>query len=383
MHIIQIGQYPLNPTLIRGGVESSIYGLVGELAESINQVTVIDIPRLNGFDTLETISGVRVYRFRNNGKRQKDSSKRIPDIIEVVSRLKPSICHIHGTSIFCSNLLKALNSKGFSTIITVHGLARVEKKKALFQHISLKNIYQFITHSFAEMRILSTVEQAIVDTGYVKDMVAHYGIARLPQMEIIPQGINERFFHLSCSRSSRDLLSVGAFTKRKGHLFLIKAFEILCQRVSDVHLTICGSLSDREYYLAIKEYVYGSACRDHITLQTDISREELYSMYTNAHVFALHSQEESQGIALVEAMAVGLPIVSTRVGGIPYVVSHGITGLLSDYGDIVSFADSLERVFQSDDYWGFLSKNCRSASSIYNWNSIANRVVEVYHSIIQ
>lgn len=53
-------------------------------------------------------------------------------------------------------------------------------------------------------------------------------------------------------------------------------------------------------------------------------------------IYALRSQEESQGIALVEGMAAGLPVVSTRVGGILYVINDGIMGLLSDYGDFLN-----------------------------------------------
>ena len=106
-------------------------------------------------------------------------------------------------------------------------------------------------------------------------------------------------------------------------------------------MTVCGIVSDKAYFKDVVEYVKASPCKDKISLLTNLPKDQLLTLYKQAHVFALHSQEESQGIVFAEAMAVGLPVVATNVGGIPYVVENGVTGLLSSYGDIDGLEYSL------------------------------------------
>ena len=96
----------------------------------------------------------------------------------------------------------------------------------------------------------------------------------------------------------------------------------------------------------------------------------------------MHSQEESQGIVFAEAMAVGLPVVSTKVGGIPYVVSHGETGLLAEYEDVEAFAINMSMLLQNNALYDLMSKNGKIDSKNYLWDSIAKRIIDVYSTLI-
>ena len=379
MIIIQIGQFPLSPDIIRGGVESSVYGLASEQSRS-HSVLVFDIPRFNGLDSIERMGEMTVYRFRNNGRHQKDASARIPEMMRIITSLRPTICHLHGTSPFNWKIYKALRRKGIPVVVTVHGLNNIEKKKSLKAHFSLKVLYQLIVQSGAERRILNSAKEVIVDTAYVEETIRKYHLSSFPHMTVIPQGIQDFYFHMHCSNDSREVLSVGAISKRKGHLFLIQSFEKLCDRMPNVHLTICGSMAESDYFFRIKEYLNSSPVKDRVSIITDAPKDELVNLYHKAHLFALHSQEESQGIALAEAMATGLPIVSTNVGGIPDVVSHGMSGLLIDFGDIGSFTDALEHLFSSQDDWIEMSRNCCKVAQKYSWKTISEAVSVVYNS---
>ena len=197
-------------------------------------------------------------------------------------------------------------------------------------------------------------------------------------MVIIPQGIQQDYFKLSCSSVSRTILSVGSISQRKGHYYLIKAFSIVASKLKDVKLTICGVLADEKYYNYLVDLISTLPCKDRIELKTDVSKDELLDLYCNARIFALHSQEESQGIVFAEAMAAGLPIVATRVGGIPFVVSEGQTGFLSNYGDIHSFSQSIIRLFSSDDEWSKMSLSCREMANNYSWSRIARAIYVEY-----
>ena len=140
-------------------------------------------------------------------------------------------------------------------------------------------------------------------------------------------------------------------------------------------------MADESYYNELIKFISNLDCKERIGIFPNLPIDSIYKMYNQAHIFALHSQEESQGIVFAEAMAAGLPIAATRVGGIPYVVSEGKTGLLSEYGDIGSFSKALSTLLSSDSTWSQLSSNCLDAAPIYSWEFIANRVERLYSTL--
>jgi glycosyltransferase involved in cell wall biosynthesis len=380
MRIVQIGPFPVDRSLIRGGVESSVYGLAQEQAKT-SSVFVIDVPRLDIKDSVEEYERLTVYRFRNPGPHQKDSKRRVKSIIKVISGIRPEICHIHGTGEFSRAVWIALKEAGFPLMLTVHGLVGVEKKKALKQHFSWKLLYQYIIQRKCERELLSAQRTIIVDTEYVAEAIKNYHLSRTPRMAIIPQGINEHFYEINGSSSSRTILSVGSISKRKGHHLLIQSFSKAAERLKDIKLVICGAMADRSYYQSLQKLATDSHCQERISLQADLPKEEVFEQFSNAHVFALHTQEESQGIVFAEAMATGLPIVSTRVGGVPFVVSEGENGFLTEYGDVSGFARALVEVMSLGDYWYEISSKSKKASKEYSWTSIAEKVSVEYLKI--
>lgn len=381
MRVIQIGSFPVSDQLISGGVESSIYGLALEQAKG-QDVFVFDFPRREFEDCIETIGALTIYRYRNKGAHNKDAIGRIPEIVEQMLKLNPSVCHIHGTSLFSWKVFDALNGKGIPTMLTVHGLVKEEKRKSLKNRFSFKTLYQLWTQTSAERKLLQSTSNAIVDTQYVVDQIGRYRLRSKPKLTVIPQGIDDVFFDLSCSRDSRMILSVGVFSPRKGHLLTIQAFERVSKQIPHATLTICGIVSDEAYFKEVEEYVKASPCKDKISFLTNLPKDQLLTLYEQAHVFALHSQEESQGIVLAEAMAVGLPVVATNVGGIPYVVDNGETGLLSDYGDVSAFSRSLQILMTDCERWKVMSDNCRKTASYYSWTNIASSVIKLYDKAI-
>lgn len=380
MRIVQIGPFPIDRLLIRGGVEASVYGLATEQAKT-SSVYVIDIPRLESKDSIENSDGLTVYRFHNPGTHQKDSIRRIKDIAEIVHGIKPDICHVHGTGVFSYALIKELKAS-VPLMLTVHGLLGIEKKKALKEHFSFKLIYQFITQNRCERKLLSAQKTIIVDTEYVAETIKKYHLSRTPRMVVIPQGINDDFYSLECSPTSRTVLSVGSISKRKGHHLLIQAFSLAAEELKDIRLVICGVMADRSYYQSLQSLSGSTHCGDRIVIKSDLQKKDILDYYRNAHVFALHTQEESQGIVFAEAMAAGLPIVSTRVGGVPFVVMDGESGYLTDYGDVEGFAHALIKVFSMRDGWSAMSEKCKQLSRKYSWAMIAEKIESEYFKTI-
>lgn len=386
MNIVQVGPYPLSAECIRGGVESSVFGLAKELARS-HVVDVFDYPRLAGNDTVERQGSLTIHRYKNPGKYNQDAIDRGKEMFRDIVALHPDIVHIHGTGNFSGILYSTIKAYGIPVLLTVHGLLHVEKKNALRKHPSLKHLYQLIVQSRAEFEVLNKAQHIIVDTEYVSKQIeqlhAQKKISNLPWMYVIPQGIQSQYLFLSPQPTKEPIvLSVGSISQRKGHLFLIKAFEKVHSKIPPARLIIAGSLAEEAYLSKMREEITKCRLQDSVDILTNIPQEELLRNYQTASIYALHSQEESQGIALVEALAAGLPVVSTMVGGIPYVVKDGETGLLSVYSDIDSFARHMIRLLEDKDLRDKMAKSAREIAQNYSWKNIVQAIETVYNRVI-
>ncbi|TIM61205.1 MAG: colanic acid biosynthesis glycosyltransferase WcaL, partial [Mesorhizobium sp.] len=102
--------------------------------------------------------------------------------------------------------------------------------------------------------------------------------------------------------------------------------------------------------LALQSRIDAAGLSDRVTLLGALKQEEVMAYLARAGVFALPSVVTARGdrdgipVALMEAMAVGLPVVSTRVSGIPELVEHGSSGLLAEPGDAKELAQCIERL---------------------------------------
>ena len=381
MKIIQIGSYPLDVSCIKGGVEASVYGLAQKLGEQ-HQVSVFDVPRVGINDFLEISGNVIVRRFTNKGKNNIFALLRIFSIIKKIKQEKPDICHIHGSNLFSFFLWLFLKISKIKVIVTIHGLIHVEQHNSWQKKRSVTNFIKLFYQSISEFLLLSLCKEIIVDTAYVELKIREYKkqrkIFRTPHCHIIPQGISDVFFELENNAKHNHVLSVGAIGRRKGHLLLIEALAVVKKEIHNVKLTIAGSLHDKNYYVKIKEKIKEFNLEDNIQIKENIPLEKLLELYKENTIFALHSEEESQGIVFCEAMAVGLSIVATNVGGISYVVENEKNGLLSSFGNIEDFACNIISLLKDDVLRNKMKEINKTEAIKYAWKNISDKILSLY-----
>lgn len=143
------------------------------------------------------------------------------------------------------------------------------------------------------------------------------------------------------------VLSVGRLVEKKGHDTLVRAAGLLRDRGVDVRLRIVGEGAE---WSRLQRLVHELDVDDRVTFTGPLSEAEVRSEYERAHVFALACRElengDRDGIpnVLLEAMAYGLPIVSTQCGGILEAVEDGRSALLAEPDDAEGLADRLAEI---------------------------------------
>lgn len=139
----------------------------------------------------------------------------------------------------------------------------------------------------------------------------------------------------------RRLLFVGRLARVKGWGVLIESIALIRDSVADVHLTIVGDGPDRA---VIEAEIHRRGLDQHITLVGYQTESEVAHHLSETDVFVLPSFAEGVPVVLMEAMASGVPAVTTRIAGIPELIADGSEGTLVAPGDVRAFAAAVNEL---------------------------------------
>jgi glycosyltransferase involved in cell wall biosynthesis len=110
---------------------------------------------------------------------------------------------------------------------------------------------------------------------------------------------------------------------------------------------------------------------------------ELARTYRKARIFALPSLYETFGLAVLEAMATGLPVVATRVGGIPELVEEGRNGVLVNPREHEALAEAIIKLLSDLELSSRISKRNAIKAKQYSWKNIAEKIEGVYKELCE
>ncbi len=146
--------------------------------------------------------------------------------------------------------------------------------------------------------------------------------------------------HLNLETKEKYILAVGRLSKSKGHSCLIQAFNKLLESNQDLRLIIVGDGEEREN---LKNLAVQLNIADKITF-TGFQKNNLIPLWLNsADIFILPSQLEGTPNILLEAMACGLPVIATKVGGVEEIIKNQLNGLLIEPNSIMEIENAIEQ----------------------------------------
>ena len=180
--------------------------------------------------------------------------------------------------------------------------------------------------------------------------------------------------------SWKTILTVGRVSRLKRHDLILAAFEAIAGADPDLHLVCVGDRDRHEenWWQALQEKTGRSAYSDRIHWIGKV--DDVRPWYRAAAVMVLASDHESFGRVLVEAMSVGLPVVATRVGGIPEIIRHGQDGLLVPAGEAGPIARSLQTILSDSDLRQRLVESGRMRSERFDRRLLAEKIIQLFDS---
>ena len=179
-----------------------------------------------------------------------------------------------------------------------------------------------------------------------------------------PAGPKKDFFDIEPKFKKRQLLAVGRFVNKKAPHLTLLAFQKVLLEMPDTNLVMAG---DGPLLNTCKDLVNALNMQKSVSFVGKISPEQHKELLKESYMFVQHSKVAASGdsegtpVAILEASAAGLPVISTIHAGIPDVIIDGITGLLSEEHDIDTMANNMVRLLDNPD----LAKQMGTAGKEY------------------
>ncbi len=193
---------------------------------------------------------------------------------------------------------------------------------------------------------------------------------------VVPNGVADEWFEAVAPPPdpAADLLFVGRLDEQKGVDVLLRA--LASKTMAGVSVRLVGTGPRERAYHRMAEDL---GIADRVDFSGHRSHRRIRELVTRSRVFVLPSRRESYGMAILEAMAAGLPVVSTRAGGITEFARDGVNALLVRPDDPDDLASALRRLLDDDQLAGRLAAAGRDVARAHRWATVTERVLSELH----
>jgi len=242
-----------------------------------------------------------------------------------------------------------------------------------FKHLWPKALRPLVSFALRKADVVACVSQ------YSKEQAKKLGARRTV---IIPNGVDTIKFKVKSEnlkmRKKIRIITTSSLIPRNGLDTLIDAVALLPKRF-DWGLVIAGDGPEEDNLkLQMKKY----KLEKKIKLLGRVENRKIPTLLASADLFVRLSRKEGFGVSFLEAMAAGVPIIATSIGGIPDFVIDGKTGMLVAPDHPYEAAQSMKRVLEDPELRGRLTRNARTlVKNRYNWDRIADEVKEVFRTL--
>jgi len=174
----------------------------------------------------------------------------------------------------------------------------------------------------------------------------------------------------------RYIASVATYEWKKGLDVLLRAYADIAKVEPDMDLVIAGRTASK--FAQLQSLSKDLAISHRVKMLTDVPHEQIAAIVGAAELFVLASRQEPFGIAILEAGALGKPVVASNVGGIPEIICDDSLGVLVPPDDPVALADAMKRVIGDSSLQRQLGESLRKrVCEEFSWQRAYQQYVEI------
>ena len=333
-----VTSFPDDPGAPVGGVEAVSANLVQALVKFDDlRIDVITTKRSYSSSRTDRWAKVAIHRLRwaggstlrnaiGPGRRQMQ---------RYLSDLKPDVIHAHDTY--------GLMIKGMAAprVFTIHGFIHADLRVSSGRFAVLRSLIwrRIETSGWADQPHIISI------SPYVREGLR--GITK-GVIHDIDNPICESFFDIHRKERKGAIFSAAVITPRKNTLALVDAVAELAANGLDVELRLAGSLDDERYVQQVRDRIQQKGLEKRVFLLGRIDTNQIRDELSCANVFALASLEENSPMGIEEAMAAGVPVVTSNRCGMPYMIRDGESGFLVDPNHPDDIARRLGQLVEND-----------------------------------
>tara|TARA_S200000501_G_scaffold275956_1_gene259786 strand:+ start:3749 stop:4966 length:1218 start_codon:yes stop_codon:yes gene_type:complete len=239
-------------------------------------------------------------------------------------------------------------------------------------------------HSFLPMqkRIAPKLQKIICVSEPSKlDTVTEFSV-NPENIDVILNGIDIETFKLDTSVSvikNRIVTTASADIPLKGLRFLINALPRVISDFPDTHLVVIGKSPNES---KIRKLIADLGLKERISFESNLSEEEIVSIYHKSQIAVIPSLYEGFGFGAGEAMACGVPLISTHSGGLKQVI--GDSALKIESGSVKEIEESIIKLFNEEETRTELSRKGRERMEEYfDWKIAAKAYIDLFEALIK
>lgn len=274
---------------------------------------------------------------------------------------------------------------GVPLAISFHTLGRVKEAGKV-----LGEPRESLTRIAAELEVIDRAECLVASTpADAADLIEHYQ-APPERICVAPPGVDHDVFAPGDRAEARHRLGLGdgplvAFV---GRIQALKGADVAVRAVAgipDCRLLVVGGPSgpEGESVLAGLTELSDRIAPGRVEFRGPVDHDAVVDVYRSADAVVVPSRAESFGLVALEAMATGIPVVAARVGGLPYLISDGSSGILVPGHAPEAYGAALQSILDDPEVAGRLSAGARSRAAEFSWDTTVERLMELYRGMTE
>jgi len=287
----------------------------------------------------------------------------------MIRQIQPDIIHAQGTERWCAITTAFLP---YPKVLTIHGFLRM-----IDPLMRMKPRWYWKTQTLLERIAIPRFNGVAAITTYTEANVRD--IAR--RTWVIPNATDRRYFEVNRNPSTPPIiLYVGNIQERKNQVGFLDAIAPLADELG-FRVRICGPVNPNDPYN--REMLDRVAHYHWAEVVGKISREQLVEELSRCALLALVSHEDNCPMTVLEAMSAGIPVLASKVGGIPDLVEDGLNGSLCDPADPESIRQGLRAILAEPENAARMgAAGKKRALECYLPVQVARRHLEIYREVL-